>query len=302
MPVYPISFSISSKKLCKDIPKKTRILAPLIPGNISTYIYKTEEEYYKMYQESYFAITMEKGGWDCMRHYEIIANRCIPIFLNIEQCPHNIMTKLPKLLLQEINNFYFKNIQHKNSITEITNEEISNIMFYTEKLYNIIKDELTNKSIAKYILNNINIENRQIKKILFLSGCTNPDYLRCTILCGFKDIFNKLCHDYPKVPHIYTNYTLAEECYGRGFTYTRLLDENTERDSNFDNTIINDIENNNYDLIIYGSYHRGMPYWDIVNKYYNKNQIILICGEDTHNCNYLDYSNNEYNVFVRELR
>jgi hypothetical protein len=29
----------------------------------------------------------KKGGWDCLRHYEIIGNGCMPYFENIEKCP-----------------------------------------------------------------------------------------------------------------------------------------------------------------------------------------------------------------------
>ena len=40
-----------------------------------------ESDYYKDYQRSYFAITCKKGGWDCLRHYEILANAVSPTFL-----------------------------------------------------------------------------------------------------------------------------------------------------------------------------------------------------------------------------
>lgn len=32
-----------------------------------------EHRYYDDYSRSYFAVTRRKGGWDCMRHYEILA-------------------------------------------------------------------------------------------------------------------------------------------------------------------------------------------------------------------------------------
>lgn len=67
--LHPITFSIAEQKIVNIIPKKTKILSSLIPGDISTYIYNTEEEYYKEYQQSYFATTTKKSGWDCMRHY-----------------------------------------------------------------------------------------------------------------------------------------------------------------------------------------------------------------------------------------
>ena len=52
---------------------------------------------------------------------------------------------------------------------------------------------------------------------------------------------------------------------------------------------------------IYGSYHRGMLAYDIVSKYYKPIEIILLCGEDIHNCDYQKWLEKGHNVFVREL-
>ena len=37
-----------------------------------------------------------KGGWDCLRHYEILMNGCIPLFLDIKNCPKDTISTLPK--------------------------------------------------------------------------------------------------------------------------------------------------------------------------------------------------------------
>jgi len=66
-------------------------------------------------------------------------------------------------------------------------------------------------------------------------------------------------------------------------------------------SIYEHIKNKYYDIVIYGSYHRGMPYYDLVCEKYNPNEIILLCGEDIHCCNYNDFSNKGHHVFVREL-
>jgi hypothetical protein len=60
MPIFPISFSMPPEKIVAAVPPKTRMLAHIIPGDLSTYIYKTEEDYYKGYQDSYFGITKKK--------------------------------------------------------------------------------------------------------------------------------------------------------------------------------------------------------------------------------------------------
>ena len=61
------------------------------------------------------------------------------------------------------------------------------------------------------------------------------------------------------------------------------------------------IKNKHYDIVIYGSYHRGMPYYELITEIYNPNQIILICGEDIHICNNDDFVKKGHHVFVREL-
>lgn len=94
--VLPIQFAIPAEKIVHDIPAKTRLLAPLIPGQLDTYIYPVEEDYYRMYGESYFGYTWRKGGWDCQRHYEIILSGCLPYFRGLEDCPPTIMQDLPK--------------------------------------------------------------------------------------------------------------------------------------------------------------------------------------------------------------
>ena len=101
--VYPINFAIPKEKIAHTInPKPLNILAPLIPGKYSTYIYENEQDYYQSYRNSVFALTYKKMGWDSLRHYEILMNGCIPLFLNIDKCPEKILTNLPKKLLSEI--------------------------------------------------------------------------------------------------------------------------------------------------------------------------------------------------------
>jgi hypothetical protein len=56
-----------------------------------------------MYHRARFAYTQKKGGWDCLRHYEIMANGCIPIFRGLDQCPVDTLTTFPKGLIREVN-------------------------------------------------------------------------------------------------------------------------------------------------------------------------------------------------------
>ncbi|WP_143020679.1 hypothetical protein ACQ86K_17620 [Mucilaginibacter sp. P19] len=100
--VYPIGFAIPAKKIVKTIPQKSREWAINYPGKLHTYIHKTEDSYYFDYQTSKFAVTFKKEGWDCLRHYEILANGCLPYFKDLHECPDKTLTNLPKDILLKI--------------------------------------------------------------------------------------------------------------------------------------------------------------------------------------------------------
>lgn len=278
--VFPISFSIPECKIINHNPEKTKKIATVDPRDTSSYIFKTETEYYKDYQKSVYGKTCKKGGWDCLRHYEILANGCIPLFEDLESCPKNTMTHFPKELV-------------KKAMTEEN--------FNTTQLLNYTRQHLTTKAMAKYILSTIG--RSDVKSVLYLSQEIEPDYLRCLTLHGFKELFGKECHDYPCIPHLYTDYANPQNLYGRGMTYTCLLDKSTMRDDTLDSTVEQDIISHRYDIIIFGSVHRGTPFWDIVNESYKPHEIVLICGEDldqenNHNCEFRKWKN--HNLFIRE--
>jgi len=296
--VNPINFAIAECKIINYIPKKTKILSNLIPGKLETYIYNNENDYYNEYQNSYFAITMKKAGWDCMRHYEILANGCIPYFIDLENCPDKTMTFLPKQLLIDAKILYMK-FENK-TINNLLEEDINEYNILATKLLDHTKKYLSTNKIAMYILKQSSNEN--VKKILYLSGDTSPDYLRCLCLHGFKEIFGSDCHDYPKIPHIYKSKNIEyDKLYGKGITYTNLLEPSLHNDK-LDSTIVEDIKNKYYDIIIFGSFDRGTPFYNLISKIYESNKIILLCGDDIiHNCNYKFYIDKGNHVFVREI-
>ena len=88
-----------------------------------------------------FALTTKKCGWDCMRHYEILANGCIPYFPDIENCPSNTMALLPKELLLKANYLYKSNSQISSESDEYIS--LSNqLLEYTKNYHKASIEEL----------------------------------------------------------------------------------------------------------------------------------------------------------------
>jgi hypothetical protein len=203
----------------------------------------------------------------------------------------------PKQLFIDANALY-ERFKTKN-IDSLTDEDKKEYYVLLRHLYDYTKNYLTTYKMAKYILRLTNFEH--VSKILYLSGSISPDYLRCVTLHGFKKIFGANCHDFPRIPHIYKSHNVPNNClYGNGFTYSRLLDNSTHNDY-LDYRIEEDIKNKYYDIVIYGSFHKGMPFYDLVGNVYKPNEIILLCGEDIHACCYNDALTSGHNIFVREL-
>lgn len=304
--LHPIGFSIPSEKIVSNMPPKNKILAFLIPKkrleNRDTYIYETEEDYYQDYRDSVFALTKKKAGWDCLRHYEILAQGCIPLFENLENCPENTLTFLPKEKILEAKKYcdMLKSSKEEFGTPTILQKKYHEI---AEELLAYTRNYLTTEKMADHILNISYHKN--VKKILFLSGGKRfgmvPNYMRDLLLHGFKKKFGAECHDFPQVPHIYTDFENEKKLYGKGFTYTKnVLAEH--RDPTKDSRVQKDIESHEYDIIIYGSVHDGTPLWDLVKNNYDPNDIILICGDDIHSpCAFQTFVKQGHHVFVREL-
>lgn len=94
----PISFSIPEEKIIATLPIKSKDfpvhivdpeVAAMIPGSATTHVFDNEEEYYADLQASRFGVTTKRAGWDCLRHYEIAANGCIPCFRDLQLKPRN---------------------------------------------------------------------------------------------------------------------------------------------------------------------------------------------------------------------
>lgn len=180
--VLPISYAVPKKKIVKEVAlKPEKILSPLIPGKKKTYIYKNEVEYFNMYKNSLFSLTYRKTGWDCLRHYEILASGSLPLFLDINSCPKTVCCTLPKNEIQNILkkfswtlNFYnpfsilkkryrnkeiFINFLLNSLRKKITVEEFFHkypeIIDIRHNLLSYTRANLTSEKLAEYIVNKL---------------------------------------------------------------------------------------------------------------------------------------------------
>ena len=285
---FPISFSIPASKIVKEIPEKDKDFASLIPGDGSTYIFDDEEAYYKDYQRSYYAFTWKKGGWDCMRHYEILASGCIPYFVGLENCPPGTMHLFPKELVLEAMNLpgvSYGKIDHSVFDREKYNEILEKLLQHSRK-------HLVTESLAQYMLNQVGYKGTG--KILVLFNYNPmPDYLQECIIIGLKTLYGDRIVDFPKRDYLYANCASdVKRIYGKGFTYAKNLEDVPVDREN----IVERIRQKEFDLVIFPRLHYDLLYHDVVVQNYPAEKIIYACGQDAHRCPYGGLCN----FFLRE--
>jgi len=181
--IYPLNICIPKNKIIKSLNKKpTNLLAPLIPYRYKTYVYKKESDYYDMWQNSIFGIAHPPpwgNWWESVKYYEMLMNGCIPLFLNLKNCPAETLTLLPKKELIDIyNNYswilskyfpftiyrkeyltadkvisYIKNILKRNYSAENFIQKFPEINNVRNNLVEYTKKYLTTEYLAKYIVN-----------------------------------------------------------------------------------------------------------------------------------------------------
>ncbi len=91
----PISFGIPEHLVLDEVPPKTKdfpahIVDPEVAGHVSaatSYAFADEASYYADLRASRFGITTKRGGWDCMRHYELAASGCVLCFRDLDSKP-----------------------------------------------------------------------------------------------------------------------------------------------------------------------------------------------------------------------
>lgn len=106
---YPLWYSLPTVTGFAPIGCRNKSMAfsPVIPGSSSSAKFVTESSYYAQYASSYYGLTMRKAGYDCLRHYEILASGSIPFHLGIRKLRDQLpltMYLYPKALIMEAMN------------------------------------------------------------------------------------------------------------------------------------------------------------------------------------------------------
>lgn len=280
--IYPISFAIPEELVLAEPPAKEQASGKGISRGNRKYRFGPGEQqaYYEDYQRSYFGLTYKKGGWDCMRHLEIMANGTLPFFPGIEDCPRFTMAHYPKAQLREIYNLYAPAVSLEGLDLSFDPDAAGDAMEsyggHVRRMLDHVRTHMTTKAMARYVLEKSGHPNA--RKVLYVSGVKKPDYQCDTLFHGMRSLLGEGCVDVGKIWWMYDS-ACAEEVgklYGQGFTYSRHLpDIEIDRDN-----IKERIAAHEFDLIVFGSINRCHDLLPHVRETYDREEVVMIDGED----------------------
>ncbi|CAK9092902.1 Carbon catabolite repressor protein 4 homolog 1 (CCR4 homolog 1) [Durusdinium trenchii] len=281
--MFPISYSIPKDRILSELPKKTQLA---MNDSMKSFQFKNykfgphqEEEYHRHIQEHYFGDTRRKGGFDCLRHYELMANGCIPIFHDLEHLPKSILRTLPRALLTEAKALY----------TTLGEAE----------------EKISTESTARYILRTLNVDESDAR-VLFLpcSPFDNfPSYLTASVFHGMVSLLGDRVIDVPEYTYAYRydnggdieeDIRIRANIWGQGFTLGFKLDQRPYLNRA---NLSQRIRQREFDLIIFGRMspyepcnfyapfgdraHAVPEYYMDVSRFYPKERVALLYGDDS---------------------
>jgi len=86
--IMDIDYSGKTQLHQKSYPKFAKFENPIdLGGSRAHHIYSDENEYFKDLSKSWFGLTCKKGGWDTLRHYEILSAGTLLLFRDYENKP-----------------------------------------------------------------------------------------------------------------------------------------------------------------------------------------------------------------------
>lgn len=145
--ILPIDFSRKCQMYQSAYPRYANFEIP-DEANRKHYIFTDEEKYYDDMANSWFGLTCKRGGWDAMRHYEIIAAGSVLLFRDYNLKPRYCSPgDLPAI--QYSTKDELQSIMNRLVVNNKPTEEYINIL-ETQRKWLI--ENATTKARASYII------------------------------------------------------------------------------------------------------------------------------------------------------
>jgi len=160
--IMPVSFAIPDEHIRPRAKRKSFDFSPLVPmgmSNLHNLQFDNQNDYYDHYADCFYALTWKKGGWDCLRHYEIMAAGAVPFFVDLERCPKRTMVTFPTAICRRgmaidgVQPPFVANGLWQSGKIDFGKFDKDLYMSIVDSLATYLRRHLTTVALAKHILN-----------------------------------------------------------------------------------------------------------------------------------------------------
>ena len=311
--IHPIGFGVPEESVVGCVPVKSRGFAINIVASGNYQFGATEEhEYRRQLRSGFYAHTRRKMGWEAMRHYEILAAGTVPFFTNLSTAPPYALPRLPKRLLLEL--MRLPGVDAATSTVDPNVMPAGRYYALADALLRVTRQTLTTRAVAADLLSVVHRSlptpaerSVPLRTCLFLSGdAVNSDYQRDVVLHGLKAILGAGVVDYASPRHMYRQrngedtFVSRAGLHGLGYAITGYLEgrggvtsphqapnqtsaqQQLGGDTQQQRGLRDSILRREFDVVVFGSVRRGMPFWPEVEASYPRERIVFVEGEDTY--------------------
>ena len=334
--IHPIIFGLPAENLIDCPTIKHRDYAQVIAGRKNTYAFtvRDENEYTHSYRIARFGHTKKKGGWDCARHWEIVAAGSVPFFEDIAYCPRYTLAHLPRSLALEAR--HFPAVRFDNDTDQLTVERPafndSAYRILQQRFLHVARHHLTTEALVHYMLRAVNRTVEDVRSAAVL-GCWDgspheTDYIDVLQTHGWLRVFGERAVVPGAQPALFRwsspedvvpystqglNSAQGRVPYGMGFFFgRRLYDERERLEAEIRHYATPEgkaemqeaLRKHSFDVIVYSCAHLMRPYEDIVTKHYAQHEILAVDGadDDTDTSGRRRDWASQFTLFKREIR
>jgi len=203
--------------------QKQHDFAPLVPGNLSTYIYDKEDAYYRQYADSFFGITKQKAGWECLRHYEILASGAVPFFEQLDELREKpfVLFPFPKDLVFEA--MHLPGVDYANRKIDRSIFDVLRYCDIRDRLLDYTKQYLTTDTLADYFIWHLRDKVGIVQPRILYVSTIDVEYGSGFLYHGLFKTFGFDMSAWNGRKTVLFDDHANDSCYGRGFSFKSSL-------------------------------------------------------------------------------
>ncbi|CAE7191405.1 unnamed protein product, partial [Symbiodinium pilosum] len=279
--IYPIAIGIADELIVPCIPLKRFDYALVWPGDRRTYSFnhRISEDtvaYHENLRQAWFALTRPKGGWDCLRHYEILAAGSMPYFLDLKRRPAKKAAFLPMHLLRvakTLPGVYEGRIDPSTFSIRTCVRPCGKYLETMAPLLRYTKQRLAASKLAEYLLSHLRVHRRSVLFLLPPDGYHTGGYASRNMFYGLRRVLGpENVVDYPMFAEMYAAHGRMDMST-TGLLHAPAIQLNSSQVEDW-------LRARKFGAVIYSNARAPLLFWDLVVSLYAPEEVAFLDGFD----------------------